>query len=158
MLKTLKAFPLRTAPGPGVSKLLLDIGWPSQPLLILCNHSNPYVDPRLLRRRSELLPEHGCRVQLLGEAIGRLSAGELPFCCVAIAVDDGASKPGVPRLHEFDYPAAMCGTTHDSELNRPPSSSRPPASSESLVKQGGNSRRSSIQPSAWKWRAARTSS
>ena len=99
-LRSIKLSVLRGLRDSGVFALVARSGWRRSQLLILCYHGislrdehlwNPglYISRDEFSGRMDLIRSGGCNVLPLGEALNRLSAGELPPRAVAITFDDG---------------------------------------------------------------------
>lgn len=110
----------------GVSRRVGASEWRRRRLLILGYHGvsledehewDPelYVSPSFLRRRFELLREHGATVLPLSTALGLMQAGNLPPRAVVLTFDDGMHDfyvHALPLLQEFGYPATVYLTSY----------------------------------------------
>jgi peptidoglycan/xylan/chitin deacetylase (PgdA/CDA1 family) len=133
MLKRVKKWFLGAAAKSGISMAVLNSGWRSRRLLILCYHGislddehlwrpGLYMPVEMFRRRMEILKRAGAAVLTLEEGLERLYAGTLPKRGLAITFDDGNYdfyRLARPVLREFGYPATVYVTTYYAEYNRP---------------------------------------
>jgi peptidoglycan/xylan/chitin deacetylase (PgdA/CDA1 family) len=133
MLKIIKQNLLKSAKLLGLFDLLSKSGWRQSKLLILAYHgvsledehlwnSGLFMPPNLLRRRFEIIKQHGCTVLPLTEAIERLYSESLPKKAIAITFDDGNYdffRQALPIIKEFNFPTTLYLTTFYSEFNKP---------------------------------------
>ncbi|MGI8470493.1 MAG: polysaccharide deacetylase family protein [Pyrinomonadaceae bacterium] len=133
MLKTLKQNLLKSTKTLGLFDFAGNSRWRRNKLLILAYHgisladehlwnSSLFVPADFLRRRFEIIKQHGCNVLPLGEAIEKLYAGDLPEKSVVITFDDGNYdffRQALPIIKEFNFPATVYLTTFYSEFNKP---------------------------------------
>jgi hypothetical protein len=133
MLRTAKLALLGGAGKLGLTKLVLNSGWRSRRLLILCYHgvslddehewdSSLYMHRDLFRRRMQTLVDLRCNVLPLQEALERVRNGTLPPRSVAITFDDGSYdfyRLSWPILKFFGFPVTLYFTTYYSDFNRP---------------------------------------
>lgn len=124
---------LQGAGAVGAPALAARSAWRGRRLAILCYHGisladehawNPelYMPAALFRARMQRLRAARYRVLPLGEAVARLSAGELPPRSVAVTFDDGFYDffaCALPVLREFDIPATNYVSTFYSQFPRP---------------------------------------
>src|SRR5687767_13775485 len=118
MLRSAKLALCEVAGKLGIHTILLNSGWRTRQLLILCYHglaledehewnSHLYIHRDLFHRRMQMLSDLGCNVLPFSEALQRLSSGTLPPRAVAITFDDGSYdfyRIAWPILREFRYP------------------------------------------------------
>ncbi len=133
MLKKTKQSLLRSARLCGLFDLTRKSRWRQNKLLILGYHgisledehlwnSRFYMTSDFLRRRFEIIREHGCTVLPLNEALERLHQGTLPQAAVVITFDDGSYDfyhSALPIIKEFNFPVTLYLTTFYTHFNRP---------------------------------------
>ncbi len=125
-LRTAKLAALSLLRGAGGFRVVSNSRWRSERLLILCYHGvaledehlwrpRLYMTAELLGTRLETLRAMQCSVLPLGEALSRLSHGDLPPRSVAITFDDGTYdfyKQAYPLLKKHALPATVYQTTY----------------------------------------------
>lgn len=133
MLKVGKLAALRLSRISGLNSVVKDSQWRRNRLLILCYHGtsvddehlwNPqlFLSPAFLRRRLELIRDHGCNVLPLGTAVRQLYAGDLPPRSVAITFDDGGAgfyARAFPIIQSFAFPVTVYLTSYYAQHQRP---------------------------------------
>lgn len=126
ILKAAKLGVLRMADRTGLGRLLAATSWRRNRLLILCYHSIALDDEHewnadyairadRFAARLESLAEAGCSVLRLGDALERLSAGELPPRSTVLTFDDGSYDfyaRALPLLQRHGYPATVYLSTY----------------------------------------------
>jgi peptidoglycan/xylan/chitin deacetylase (PgdA/CDA1 family) len=125
-LRPIRVLLLRAAEYSGLNGAVLNSGWRSRRLLIVCWHHvsiddehlwNPTlcISPATFRSRLELLRSTRCNVMPLEEALEGVRSGRLPKRAVALTLDDGESSISLrawPMLREFGFPATLYWTTY----------------------------------------------
>lgn len=125
-VRPIRVLLLRAAEYSGLNGVVLNSGWRSKRLLIICWHHvslddehrwNPAlcISPSTFRARLELLRSTRCNVLPLDEALDGVRSGRLPKRAVALTLDDGESSISLrawPMLREFGFPATLYWTTY----------------------------------------------
>jgi peptidoglycan/xylan/chitin deacetylase (PgdA/CDA1 family) len=133
MLKEIKQNFLKSAKTLGLFDLSSKSQWRQSKLLILAYHgisledehlwnSEVFVPLDFLRKRFEIIKQHGCTVLPLNEAIERLYNKTLPEKAVAITFDDGNYdfyQQALPIIKKFSFPTTLYLTTFYSQYNKP---------------------------------------
>ncbi len=133
MVRQIKLALLRTLKTAGVFEIVANTKWRTQRLLILCYHGialedehlwrpQLYMPPTTFEQRLKALRATRSSVLLLGEALDRLQANDLPPRAVAVTFDDGTFdfyKQAFPLLQRYQIPATVYQTTYYSDHEIP---------------------------------------
>lgn len=133
MLKEFKQNLLKSVKALGLFHLSSKSRWRQSKLLILAYHgisledehlwnSALFVPPNFLRRRFEIIKQHGCTVLPLNEAVERLYNKTLPEKAVTITFDDGNYdfyQQALPIIKEFNFPITLYLTSFYSQYHKP---------------------------------------
>ncbi len=132
LLRRLKLLTLDAADGAGLFALMANSRWRRSRLVILCYHgvsladehewSDVHITEERLKRRLETLRDLDCSVLPLGEAIERLSVGELEDRSVVVTFDEGLYDfyaKAYPLLKSFGIPSTLYVPTYYSNFQRP---------------------------------------
>jgi peptidoglycan/xylan/chitin deacetylase (PgdA/CDA1 family) len=126
IVRPIRLLLLHAAEYSGLNGIILNSGWRSRRLLIVCWHHvslddehlwNPgfCISPSTLRSRLELLRSTRCNVMPLDEALDGVRSGRLPKRAVALTLDDGDSSIALrawPMLRELGFPATLYWSTY----------------------------------------------